>query len=87
MENALTRRAVLVRHLELTVPSIAGILMVPFFGLRMFGPSLFLYYLLAGIALTWQWHSVAGPSWKKWLVGKDVPQDEADILAQRAGLA
>jgi len=41
MENALTRRAVLVEHLELTVPAIAGILLVPFFGLlkRIFGSS------------------------------------------------
>jgi hypothetical protein len=89
MENALTRRAgaVLVGHLELTVPAITGILLVPFFGLRMFGPSLFLYYLLAGIALAWQWYSVAEPSWKQWLVGKGVPQEEADNLAHRAGLA
>jgi hypothetical protein len=87
MENALIRRAVLVGHLELTVPAIAGILLVPFFGLRMFGPSLFLYYLLAGIALAWQWYSVAGPSWKKWLVGKGVPREETDNLANRAGLA
>jgi len=87
MENALTRRAVLVGHLELTVPAIAGILLVPFFGLRMFGPSLFLYYLLAGIALAWQWYSVAATSWKKWLAGKGVPQEEADSLAHRAGLA
>jgi hypothetical protein len=87
MENALTRRAVLVGHLELTVPAIAGILLVPFFGLRMFGRFLFLYYLLAGIALAWQWYSVAGPSWKQWLVGKGVPQEEADNLAHRAGLA
>ena len=87
MEDSLTRRAILVGHLELTVPAIAGILLVPFFGLRMFGPSLFLYYLLAGIALAWQWYSVAEPSWKQWLVGKGVPQEEADNLAHRAGLA
>jgi hypothetical protein len=87
MEKALTRRAVLVGHLELTVPAIAGIVLVPFFGLRMFGPSLFLYYLLAGIALAWQWYSVAEPSWKKRLVGKGVPQEEADNLARRTGLA
>ena len=87
MENALTRRAVLVGHLELTLPAIAGVLLVPFFGLRMFGPSLFLYYLLAGIALAWQWYSVVAPSWKQWLVGRGVPQEEADNLAHRAGLA
>jgi hypothetical protein len=87
MENTLTRRAILVGHLELTVPAIAGILLVPFFGLRMFGPSLFPYYLLAGIALAWQWYSIALPGWKKWLVGQGVPLEEADNLARRAGLA
>jgi hypothetical protein len=87
MENALTRRAVLFGHLELTVPAIAGILLVPFFGLRMFGPFLFLYYVLAGIAMAWQWYSVALPSWKKWLVEKAVPQEDVDNLAHRAGLA
>ncbi len=87
MENALRRRAVLVGHLELTVPAIAGILLVPFFGSRMLGPFLFPYYLLAGIAVAWQWHSVALPGWTKWLVGKAVPQEEVDNLAHRAGLA
>jgi len=44
MDNALTSRATLVGHSTLTVPAIAAILLVPFFGLRMFGPFLFFYY-------------------------------------------
>jgi hypothetical protein len=70
MDNALTSRATLVGHLTLTAPAIAGILLVPFFGLRMFGPSLFLYYVMASIALGWQWYLVALPNWKKWLTAK-----------------
>jgi hypothetical protein len=87
MENPLTRRAILVGHLEITGPAIAGILLVPLFGMRMFSSSFFLYYFLAGIALAWQWYSIALPGWKKWLLGKGVPQEEADDLARRGGLA
>jgi hypothetical protein len=35
----------------LTVPAIAAILLVPFFGLRMFGPFLFFYYMRGGSRL------------------------------------
>src|SRR5437016_13264353 len=87
MENLSIRCAILVGHLEVTVPAIAGILLVPFFGLRMFGYSFVLYYFLGGIALAWQWYSIALPGWEKWLLRKGVPQDEADRLAGRGGLA
>jgi hypothetical protein len=87
MDDAFTARAVAIGHLTLTVPAIAAILLVPFFGLRMFDPVLLLYYLLAGIAMAWQWYSVALPDWKKWLMGKAVPQEDIDNLAHRAGLA
>jgi len=86
MDRALTVRAIVVGHLTLTVPAIAGILLVPFLGLREFGPFLFLYYLLAGITLAWQWYSFALPAWKKWLVGKGVPQEAVDALTHHAGL-
>ena len=87
MDNALTSRAVVVGHLTLTAPAIAAILLVPFFGLRMFGPSFFVYYLLAGVAVGWQWYSRALPNWKKWLAGGDARREEVDNLAHRAGLA
>jgi len=87
MHSALTSRAVAVGHLTLTAPVVAAILGFPFFGLRMFGPFLLLYYLLAGIAVAWQWHSVALPSWEKWLTEKALPREEVDNLAHRAGLA
>src|ERR1700686_2731741 len=86
MDNALTSRAVAIGHLTLTAPAIAAILLVPFFGLQTFGPFLLLYYLFAGIAVAWQWYAVALSSWKEWLAGKAVPQEEVDSLAHRAGL-
>jgi|SRR5580700_10090726 hypothetical protein len=72
MDKALRVRAIVVGHLILTVPAIAGSLLVPFFGLREFGQTLFFCYILAGIALAWQWYSVALPVWKKWLLGKGI---------------
>lgn len=87
MDKALTSRAALVGHLTLTVPAIVGILLVPFLGLRMFGPFLLVYYVIAGIALGWQWYSIALPSWERWLMGKGVQREEVDALARRCGFA
>ena len=87
MDNALTSRAALVGHLILTVPAIVGILLVPFLALRMFGPFLLVYYVIAGIALGWQWYSIALPSWERWLTGKGIQQEEVDALARRCGFA
>src|SRR5437588_315027 len=71
MDRALTSRAVVVGHVTLTVPAIAAILLVPFLGLRMFGPFLLVYYVLAGMTVGWQWYSVALPE------GGDVCLDSA----------
>lgn len=87
MGNAFTSRAAFVGYLTLTAPAIAVILLMPFLALRMFGPFLLIYYLVAGIALAWQWYSVALPSWKKWLIGKGSPEEEVDALARRCGFA
>ena len=43
-EVALTSRATLIGHLVLTAPAIAAILLIPFFGLYIFGPFLVIYY-------------------------------------------
>jgi hypothetical protein len=61
MDKALRLPAIVVGHLILTVPAIAGILLLPFFGLRELGQTLFLSYILAGVVLAWQWYSVALP--------------------------
>jgi hypothetical protein len=86
MDKALTWRAVIVAHLILTTPAIAAIVLVPFFCLRMFGPFLFVYYVLAGMAFGWQWYSVALPGWKSWLVRKGVQDEDVEHIAHRAGL-
>ena len=85
MDESLTSRAVIVGHLALATPAIAAIVLVPFFCLRMFGPLLFVYYVLAGITFGWQWHSVALPGWKRWLVRKGVPDEDVEHIAHRAG--
>src|ERR1700730_9963618 len=60
-------------------------MLVPVLALRMFGPSLFPYYVLAGVTVGWQWYSVALLSWKKWLARKGVHDAEVEHLARRAG--
>lgn len=85
MDNAQTRREVVIGHLTVTVPAIATILLAAFLGLRMFGP-LFFYYVMAGIAIGWQWYSIALPTWKKSLTGKGAQPEEVDTLAHRCGL-
>ncbi len=87
MDRALAWRAAVIGHLIFTVPAIAALLLVPFLGLRMFGPFLFVYYVLAGMTLGWQWYVVTLPGWKRWLARNSVQDEEADQLAHRAGLA
>lgn len=87
MDKALESRAIIVGHLSLTLPAIAAILLVPFLGLRIFGPSLFVYYVLAGMALAWQWYCVALPGWTSRLARKGVQAEDGESLAHRAGLA
>jgi len=87
MDAALTSRAVVVGHLTLTAPVIAAILLVPFLGLRMFGPALFVYYVLAGMTVGWQWYSLALPCWKRWVARKGAQDEEVEHLAYRSGLA
>jgi hypothetical protein len=87
MDRALRSRAVVMGHLTLTAPAIVVTLLVPFQTWGMLGPTLIFYYLLAGIALAWQWYLVALPGWKKWLAEKGAPDGEVDDLAHRAGLA
>ncbi|MFZ1142066.1 MAG: hypothetical protein WAN76_23035 [Candidatus Sulfotelmatobacter sp.] len=87
MDRALESRAVVTGHLSLTVPAIAAILLVPFLGLRMFGPALFVYYVLAGMAVAWQWYSAVLPGWKSWVARKGAQDQEGEDLAHRSGLA
>lgn len=87
MDSALTSRAVIVGHLTLTGPAITAIFVLPFLGFRMFGPAMFVYYVLAAIAFGWQWFSIFLPSWKKWLLGKNIQLDDVEHLARHTGFA
>jgi hypothetical protein len=87
MDRALARRAVVIGHLIFTAPAIAALLLVPFLGLRMFGPFLFVYYVLAGVTFGWRWYALVLPGWKRWLARNGVQDEEANQLTHRAGLA
>src|SRR5438309_1874921 len=87
MEKPLTFRAVILGHFILTVPTVAAIVVVPVWGLGMFGPGKFVYYVLAAVALGWQWCYIILPSWKRWLLGKRIPPQDVELLARRAGFA
>jgi hypothetical protein len=87
MDQASTSRAVVIGHLFLTVPAMAAILLVPFLVMKMFGPFLSVYYVLAGITVGWQWYSLALPGWKRWLSEKGLQDTEVEHLAHRSGLA
>jgi hypothetical protein len=87
MDKPLTLRAVILGHSILTLPAAAAIVLVPFWGLGMFGASKFVYYVLGAMALGWQWCYIILPSWKRWLLAKHVPAEDVDLLARRAGFA
>lgn len=50
-----TTRAVVLGHLAITVPIVAAVLLVVFWGFYQFGPSLWPYYVTGGFAIAWQW--------------------------------
>jgi hypothetical protein len=79
-------RAILLGHLSTTVPAIAIPLAVVYFLLRMFGPLLMPYYILTGLALSWQWYLLATAHWKESLAERGVQENEIEELARRSGL-
>jgi len=81
-----TPRAVLFGHLAITVPVIAIITLVLFFGLHMYGPFLWPYYISGGLAIAWQWYSAALPRWKGSLARNGAPEEETGEIARRSGL-
>lgn len=86
MDAKTRRRAVILGHLAVTLPTVGLIPLLLFVGLYVSGPWLRLYYVLAGIALGWQWYSFALPRWKTYLRSKGVEQAEVEALAAHAGL-
>lgn len=87
MEAALRARAVFMGHLTITAPALVVSLLLPFLAWSALGPTVIPYYLLAGIAVAWQWYLVRLPDWEKWLAAKGALPEEVSDLAHRAGLA
>jgi len=79
-------RAVLLGHLMITIPVIAAVPLILFLGLYMFGPALWLYYICAGLAVAWQWYSIAVPRWKESLRKKGAQEAEIEEIRRRTGL-
>ena len=81
-----TSPSILIAHLAITLPALAAVPLVLYWGLYQFGPPLWPYYVTGGLAIAMYWHSVAVPLWKRRVQGMGLNQDEADELARRAGL-
>ena len=79
-------RLILLGHLTVTVPVVLAITLFVYWGLGQFGPSLWPYYVTGGIALAWQWYSMALPRWRGLLVRNGVPVNQTEGVAQRSGL-
>lgn len=85
-DSGVSSRMVLLGHLLITIPAIAVIPLISYFGSYMFGPDLLLYYMCTGLAVSWQWYSMAVPRWKESLRKKNVQENEIGEIQQRAGL-
>jgi hypothetical protein len=79
-------RMVLLGHLLITIPAIVVIPLILYFGLYMFGPDLLLYYMCAGLVVSWQWYSIAVPRSKEWLRKENFQENEIEEIQRRAGL-
>src|SRR5215475_12410002 len=56
-----SRRSVIFGILTVTLPALAFVPLSVLFGLYVFGPSWWPYYVTGGLALGWQWYSEAMP--------------------------
>lgn len=83
-QNA-TPGQVLLGHLAITVPVVLAVPLFVYWGLGEFGPLLWPYYVTGGLALAWQWYSIALPRWQN-LIAKDGVQANAlSDIARRSG--
>ena len=82
----LLSRAVLLGHLTITVPIIVVIPLTLYWGLNQFGPELWPYYVSGGLAIAWQWYSMALRYWKASLSRQGVNDTETQEVAQGTGL-
>lgn len=83
-QNA-TPGQVLLGHLAITVPVVLAVPLVVYWGLGEFGPSLWPYYVTAGLALAWQWYLIALPHWKGLLTRSGLQVNRIEDVARRSG--
>jgi hypothetical protein len=79
-------RAAALGHLTVTAPAVAITAATVRFLLYTFGPMEIVYFVLTGIALSWQWYVMAITRWKESLANRGFPYDEVEKLAKRSGL-
>lgn len=76
---------ILLGHLAITVPAILILPLVVYWGFGEFGPSLWPYYLTAGLALGWQWYSIALPRWESLLTRRGFQVNQPEKIARQSG--
>ncbi len=76
---------VLLGHLAITFPVILAVPVMVYWGLYQFGPGLWPYYVTGGLALAWQWYSVALPRWERLLAENGAQADTISDIARRNG--
>jgi len=84
--RTVTSSAILFAHLAITLPALAAVPLFVYWGLYQFGPPLWPYYVSGGVAIAWQWYSMAVPRWKGLLKKRGVNDEEAEEIAKRIGL-
>src|SRR5215471_13520292 len=75
-----TRRSVLFGLLTVTLPALSFVPLSVFFGLYVFGPFWWPYYVTGGLALGWQWYAAAMPRWTESLIKKGFQQGQAQLI-------
>ena len=76
---------VLLGHLTITLPVLLAVPLMVYWGLYQFGPSLWPYYVTGGLALAWQWYSIALPRWERLLAENGAQADTISDIARRSG--
>jgi hypothetical protein len=89
MDFAISRQAaVIVGHLLITTPAVAiGALALFFRHYLIISSPPWPYYMMAAVALAWQWHSAALLRWKAHYSKHGIPETEVDEIARQGGLA
>jgi hypothetical protein len=72
-------------HLAIVVPVILAVPLMVYWGLYQFGPGLWPYYVTGGLALAWQWYSIARPRWQSLLAKDGTQANTISDIARRSG--